>query len=110
MCLKTLEINLLKIRTWTTSFLSAPGLAWQAWLKKTDVKLELLTNIDVLLMLQKRIRGGVFNSIDQYAATKNKYMKKYNTDNESSNIMCLDPNNIYGWAMPQKLPVDGFEW
>ena len=100
--IKNTNLNhLIFISTW---------ISMTSMIEKTDVKLELLTNIDVLLMVQKRIRGGVFNSIHQYAATKNKYMKKYNTDNESSYIMCLDPNNIYGWAMPQKLPVDSFEW
>ena len=99
--IKNTNLNqLIFISTW---------ISMTSMIEKTDVKLELLTNIDVLLMVQKRIRGGVFNSIHQYAATKNKYMKKYNTDNESSYIMCLDPNNIYGWAMSQKLPVDGFE-
>ena len=100
--IKNTNLNhLIFISTW---------ISMTSMIEKTDVKLQLLTDIDVLLMVQKGIRGGVFNSIHQYAATKNKYMKKYNTDNESSYIVCLDPNNIYGWAIPQKLPVDGFEW
>ena len=58
-------------------FYSAPGLAWQACLKKTEVKLELLTDIDMLLMVRKGIRGGICQSIHRYAETNNKYMKNY---------------------------------
>ena len=65
-------------------FLSAPGLAWQACVKKAKVKLELITDIDMLLMVEKVIRGGICHAIHRYAATNNKYMKKYNNDNESS--------------------------
>ena len=74
-------------------FLSGPGLAWQACLKKTGIRLELLTNIDMLLMVEKRTRGGLCQAIHRYAKANNKYMK-----------------NLFGWAMSQKLPVDGFKW
>ena len=57
------------------NFLSTPGLVWQDPLKKTDVKLELLTDIDVLLMDEKGIRGGICNTIYWYARANNKYMK-----------------------------------
>ena len=56
-------------------FLSAPGLAWQAVFKKTKVKLELLTNVDMLLMVEKGIRDGLYHSINRYAKANNKYMK-----------------------------------
>ena len=90
--------------------LSAPGLAWQTCPKTTRVKLELLTDIDMLLIVEKGIRGGICHSIHRYAKANNKYMKNYDKDMESSCIEYLDGNNLYGWAISQKLPVNGFEW
>ena len=91
-------------------FLSAPGLAWQACLKKTKVELELLIDIDMLLMVEKGTRGGICQAIHRYAKANNKYMKNYDKDIISSYLMYLDANNLYGWAMSQKLPVNGFKW
>ena len=91
-------------------FLCAPGLAWQAWLKKKEVRLELLPDVDMLLMIEKGIRGGICHAIHRYARANNKYMKNYDQNKESSYIQYLDANNLYGWAMSQKLPVDGFKW
>ena len=91
-------------------FLSLPGLAWQACLKKTNIELELLTDYDMLLMVEEGIRGGICHSIHRYAKGNNKYMKNYNNNEESSYIQYLDANNLYGWAMSKKLPVNGFKW
>ena len=77
--------------------------------KKTKVKLELLTDIDMLLMIEKRIRGRICHAIHRYAKANNKYMKNYNKNKESSCLMYLDEINLYGWAMSQKLPVNGFK-
>ena len=87
-----------------------PGLAWQACLKKTNVELELLTDYDMLLMVEEGIRGGICHSIHRYAEANNKYMKNYNNNEESSYIQYLDANNLYGWAMSNKLTVNGFKW
>ena len=103
MCIKVYELD-------PAHFLSLPGLAWQACLKKTNVKLESLTDYDMLLMVEEEIRGGICHSIHRYAKTNNKYMKKYNKNEESSYIQYLDANNLYGWAMSQKLPVNDFKW
>ena len=88
----------------------APGLAWQACFKKTGLKLELITDYDMLLMIEKGIRGGICQATHRYAKANNKYMKNYDKNNESSYIEYLDANNLYGWAMSQKLPVKGFKW
>ena len=89
--------------------LSVPGLAWETYPKTTRVKLELLTDIDMLLIVEKGIRGGICHSIHRYAKANNKYMKNYDEDMESSYFEYLDANNFYGWAMSQKLPVNAFE-
>ena len=90
-------------------FLSAPGLAWQTCLKKRKVELELLTDIDMLLMVEKGTKGGICQAIHRYAKANEKYMKNYDKDIISSYLMYLDPNNLYRWAMSQKLPVNGFK-
>ena len=91
-------------------FVSAPGLAWKACFKRTGVKLELITDYDMLLMIEKGIRGGICQATHRYAKANNKYMKNYDKNNESSYIEYLNANNLYGWAMSQKLPEIGFKW
>ena len=79
--------------------------------KKTGVKLELLPDIDMLLMVEKGIRERICHAIYKHAkANNNKYMKNYDKNTESSYLMYLDANNLYGSAMSQKLPVNGFKW
>ena len=103
MCLKEYELD-------PAHILSLPGLAWQACLKKTNIELELLTDYDMLLMVEEGIRGGICHSIHRYAKANNKYMKNYNNNEESSYIQYLDANNLYGWVMSKKLPVTRFRW
>ena len=91
-------------------FYSAPGLAWQARVKKTEVKLELLTDYHMLLMIEEGIRGGMCQSTHRYAKANNKYMKNYDKKIESSYLTYLDANNLNGWVMSQKLPLNGFMW
>ena len=103
MCTKVYELD-------PAHFLSASGLAWEACLKKEKVKLELLTDVDMLLMVEKGIRGGICHAIYRYAKANNKYIKNYNNDKEQEFLQYLDDNNLYVWAMSQKLPVNGFKW
>ena len=103
MCLNIYELD-------PAYFVSAPGLAWQACLEKTGVKLELLTDYGMILMIEKGIRGGICQATHRYAKANNKYMKNYDKNIESSYIEYLDANNLYGWTMSQKRPTNGFKW
>ena len=64
----------------------------------------------MLLMVEKGIRGGICPAIRRYAKANNKYMRNYDKNIESSDLMYLDSNHLYEWAMSQTLPVNGFEW
>ena len=92
-------------------YYNAPGLAWDACLKKTRVQLELLPDPDVLLMIEQGIRGGVSMISKPYAKANNEYMDgKFNPSEKSKFIQYLDANILYGWAMSLPLPVTGFKW
>ena len=83
-------------------FLSAPGLSWQICLKKIGIELELSADIDMLLMVEKGIGGGICHIIHKYAKANNKYIKIYDKITESSYLKYLDASNFYGWTMSQK--------
>ena len=91
-------------------YYTAPGLAWDACLKMTGVNLELLSNIDMLLMIEKGIRGGISIISNRYGKANNKYMKDFNKSELSKYLMYVDANNLYGCAMSEKLPVHSFKW
>ena len=78
--------------------------------KKKGVKLELLTNNDMLIMVEEGIRGGICQVVYRYDKANNKYMKNYDKNNVFSYLEYLDGNNQDGYAMLEKLPVDGFDW
>ena len=102
-CLENYELD-------PARFVSLPGLAWQACLKKTNVELESLTDYDMLLMVEEGIRGGICHAIQRYGKANNKYMNDYDKKKKPSYIQYLDANNLYGKAMTEKLPVRGFRW
>ena len=103
MCLEIYELD-------SAHFLSASGLDWQATLKNTKVKLDLLTDIDMLLMIEKGIRGGIYHSIYRYAKANNKYTKEYGENKDPSYLQYWDVNNLYGLTMSQKLIVRNLKW
>ena len=82
-------------------YFSSPGLSWDAMLKMTGIKLDLISDNDMRLFIEKEM-GGVISYISKrYSKANNKYMKCYGSSEESEFIMCLDASNLYGWAMSQ---------
>ena len=91
-------------------YVSSPGLAWDAMLQMTKINLDLITDTDMQLFIEKGIRGGISYIAHRYAEANNKYMENYNPKIESSYIMYLDANNLYDWAMSKPLPYSNFRW
>ena len=91
-------------------YYTSPGLAWDACLKETGQELQLLHEYDMLMMFERGIRGGISHISKRYAEANNTYMDNYDPDKPSSFIQYLDANNLYGWAMSQPLPTNGFKW
>ena len=89
-------------------YFSSPGLIWDAMLKMTEIELELISDDDMYLFIEKGMRGGIFYIAKRFSKANNEYMQsckkpsKYNT--------YLDKNNSYGWTMDQYLPFSGFKW
>ena len=90
-------------------YFSSPGLAWDAMLKMTGVKLKLIYDIDMHLFIEKGMCGGIYYIAKRYCKANNKYVKSYDENKNSTFIMYWDVNNLYGWVMTQYLPYDGFE-
>ena len=89
-----------------THFYTSLRLAWEACLKKTEVSLELLTDPNMLLMFEQGTRGGITQVVHRYAQVNNKYMgDRFDPGKESHYFQYLDGNNVYGWAIVQKLPA-----
>ena len=91
-------------------YFTSPGLSWDAMLKMTKIKLELITDVDMYQFIEKGMRGGISYISHRCSIANNKYMKEYNKKIPSKYIMYLDANNLYGWAMSQFLPTSGFRW
>ena len=79
-------------------------------LKMTDIKVELIIDVDMFQFIEKGMPGGVSYIASRYGKANNKYMKEYNEKAPSKYIMYLDANNLYGWAMSEYLPTGGFRW
>jgi len=91
-------------------YFTSPGLSWDAMLKMTNIKLELMTDIDMYLFIEFGMRGGVSYIANRYGEANNKYMKNYDKNKPSKYITYLDANNLYGWATSQFLPTGKFRW
>ena len=89
---------------------TAPGLSWDALLKMTGIELELVSDVDQHQMIEKGTRGGISTITHRYAKANNKYMESYDKTKKSTYIVYLDANNLYGWAMSQKMPTGDLKW
>ena len=79
-------------------------------LKCTKVKLQLLTDTDMVVMVEKGIRGGLTQVVKRHAIANHKYLPSYGSTKKSVFLQNLDAKNLYGYAMSQKVPLDGYEW
>ena len=102
-CLKNYDLD-------PAHYHTVPGLAWDASLKITGVKLRTLRDKEMHMFLERRTRGGISTITDRYARANNKYLKDYDPEQPSSFNIYYDANNLYGWAMSQPLPIGDFEW
>ena len=91
-------------------YFTSPGLSWDAMLKLTKIRLELFTDIGMLLMIEKGIRGGVAQISKRYAKANNPYMDDFISNQIINYIIYLDANNLYGGGMSKPLPTHGFRW
>ena len=102
-CLKIYELD-------PAHYFTSPGLSWDAMLKETGIKLQLLTDVDMYRFFELGIRGGISMISHRYAKANNKYLKDYDSKEKSNYLLYLDANNLYGWAMSQLLPTGNFKW
>ena len=91
-------------------YFTSPGLSCDAMLKRSNIKLELMTNVDMFQFIEKGMHGGASYIANRYGKVNNKYMKNHDKNAQSKYIMYLDANNLYGWAMSQYLPTGNFRW
>ena len=102
-CLETYNLD-------PAHYYTAPGLAWDAALKYTQVKLDTLTDINHHLFIEKGMRGGIAMITHRYAKANHPQLEDYDPDKPKTYPLYLDANNLYGWAMSQPLPVSDFQW
>ena len=91
-------------------YFTSPGLSWDALLKKTGVKLDLFTDLEMHLFVERRIRGGILMVSKRYAKANNPLVPDYDESKPNSYIIYLNANNLYGWVISKPLPKSGFKW
>ncbi len=91
-------------------YYTSPGLTWDAMLKYTKIKLDLISDPDMYQMIESGIRGGISSIMKRYAKANHKNLKDHNPQEPSVFIEYLDANNLYGWAMSKPLPHRNFKW
>lgn len=91
-------------------YISAPSLSWDSFLKLSEIELELITDYEMYLFIEKGIRGGLSQISKRYSQANNKYMKNYDKTKPDKYISYFDANNLYGWAMSEYLPYKDFKW
>ncbi|GFX73863.1 uncharacterized protein TNCV_396741 [Trichonephila clavipes] len=91
-------------------YFTTPALSWDAMLLHTKVAIELFTDYDMLLFIEKGVRGGISQCCNRYAIANNRYMSNFNPDDEIKYLMYLDANNLYGYAMSKYLSLKDFVW
>ena len=93
------------------NYISAPGLAWDAMLLNTKVELDLITDFEIMDMIERQTRGGLcFVGSKRYVEANSKYLENYDPSTPSIYIMYWDANNLYGWAMVQYLTYKGLRF
>ncbi|KYM98774.1 hypothetical protein ALC62_10502, partial [Cyphomyrmex costatus] len=91
-------------------YYTLPGYTWDAMLKCTGVRFELLTDIDMVLFVERGVRAGLSQCSHRYACANNAYLSSYDPSQPSTYLMYFDVNNLYGWAMMEPLPYGQFQW
>ena len=91
-------------------YFSAPGLSWDAMLKRTKIELEKINDPDKYMFFEQGMRGGVSYISKRYSKANNKYFPDYDQNKPEKYIIYLDMNNLYGCAMSQYLPYANFKW
>ena len=107
---KFIDTSLKHYRLDPCHYFSSPGLSWDATLKMTNIELEKISDIDKYLFIEKVLRGGISYIAKRYAKASNKYLNEYDPKKSPTFISYLDMNNLYGWAMSEYSPNDGFKW
>lgn len=103
-CIKLYELD-------PAHYYTLPGYSWDCMLKYTKVNIELITEIDHLLFVERGLRGGISQCSNRYCEANNKYMQNdFNPNKPSNYLIYFDVNNLYGWAMTQSLPLSNFSW